>query len=139
MDAEGNGIPTLASKSEAANAIFPRSEPTPAQGLNPKALARAQAYIEQHLGEAFTLSDLASAACVSRFHFARAFRISMGQSPMEYVLQTRIERAKIALAQGRQKISAAAAEFGFFDHSHFARRFRRMTGVSPREFMRIHR
>lgn len=131
------GIPSIARDTNGASA-FERAEP-PAQGLNPRALARAQAFIEQHLGEPFTLSDLASAACVSRFHFARAFRVSTGLSPMEYVLRTRIERAKKALAEGRHKISAAAAEFGFFDHSHFARRFRRMTGVSPREFMRIHR
>jgi len=111
---------------------------TSRQGLNPKALARARAFIEAHIGESFTLGDLAAAACISRFHFARLFRVSTGRSPMEYVLQVRIERAKKTLAEGQQKISAAAAEFGFFDQSHFTRSFRRMTGLSPREFMRMH-
>ena len=135
------GATTTRSQALAHTAFADRrkDEAVGSQGLNSRAFARASAFIESHLGESFTLSDLARAACVSRFHFARLFRVSTGLSPMEYVLKMRIERAKCALAEGRQKISVAAAEFGFFDQSHFARTFRRMTGVSPTEFMRTHR
>jgi len=114
----------------------PPSPVHPAKGLSPPALARVQAYIAAHLGESFSLSDLACAACISRFHFARRFRASTGCSPMEFVLHARMEAAKRLLAQGDQKIAATAAALGFFDQSHFTRTFRRVTGVSPRTFSR---
>jgi AraC-like DNA-binding protein len=108
------------------------------RGLSSRALARALDYIERHIGDTITLADIASAACISRFHFARLFRISTGRSPMEFVLAKRIALAKEQLARGPQKISATAASLGFFDQSHFTRTFRRMTGYSPREFCHLH-
>ena len=109
-----------------------------ARGLSPRALARALDYIEHHIGDTLTLADIASAACISRFHFARLFRVSTGRSPMEFVLAKRIALAQEQLARGPQKISATAASLGFFDQSHFTRTFRRMTGYSPREFCHLH-
>lgn len=109
-----------------------------ARGLSPRALARALDYIERHIGDTLTLADIAGAACISRFHFARLFRVSTGRSPMEFVLAKRIALAKEQLARGPQKISATAASLGFFDQSHFTRTFRRMTGYSPREFCHLH-
>ncbi|HMM24615.1 helix-turn-helix transcriptional regulator [Pseudoxanthomonas mexicana] len=109
-----------------------------ARGLSPRALARALDYIERHIGDTITLADIASAACISRFHFARLFRVSTGRSPMEFVLAKRIALAQEQLARGPQKISATAASLGFFDQSHFTRTFRRMTGYSPREFCHLH-
>ena len=109
-----------------------------ARGLSPRALGRALDYIERHIGDTITLADIASAACISRFHFARLFRVSTGRSPMEFVLAKRIALAQEQLARGPQKISATAASLGFFDQSHFTRTFRRMTGYSPREFCHLH-
>jgi AraC-like DNA-binding protein len=82
------------------------------------------------------LADLARAACVSRFHFARLFRQSTGQSPMRYVARYRVERAKRLLAEGGRHISDIAVETGFFDQSHLTRVFRRVVGVTPARFAR---
>lgn len=112
--------------------------PVRGRGLNARALARAMDYIDRHIGDNLSLSDIAASACISRFHFARLFRVSTGRSPMEYVLARRIALAKAQLARGPQKISATAASLGFFDQSHFTRTFRRMTGYSPREFRLMH-
>lgn len=121
------------------SAIKPVTALPPApNGLGERALQRTHAYINKHLCENFTLSDLANAACISRFHFARLFRASTGSSPMEYVLKLRMEAAKEMLARGDQKIATTAAALGFFDQSHFTRTFRRMTGVSPRAFSQLH-
>jgi AraC family transcriptional regulator len=108
-----------------------------AQGLSTAALERAHAYIAAHLCESFGLDDIARAACISRFHFARLFRASTGSSPMEYVLKLRMDAAKQMLASGHQKIATTAAALGFFDQSHFTRTFRRMTGLSPRAYSRL--
>lgn len=113
-------------------------DPRPAAGLNDRAFRRADAFILHNLGRAFTLTDIASAACVSRFHFARQFRQRTGCSPMAYVMRLRLERAKEMLARGDQRIADTAAALGFYDQSHFTRTFRRATGVSPRAFSRQH-
>lgn len=104
--------------------------------LSPRALANVCAYIDAHLSDAITLEDLAAAACISRFHFARLFRASTGCSPMQFVRRTRVDRAIRLLLQAPQPIATIAVDLGFFDQSHFTRTFRRMTGVPPGRFSR---
>lgn len=106
------------------------------RGLSRNALARTLDFMERNLGGEIGLDDIARAACVSRSHFARLFRVSMGDSPMGYLLRLRIERAKTLLARNDQTICAIALTLGFFDQSHFSRTFRRMTGQSPSQFAR---
>lgn len=119
-------------------AEFPRIEHRAPRGLSRRALTRACSYIAENLGERFTLDDLARQAGVSRFHFARLFRVSTGDSPMAYLLKSRIERAKQMLLQDDRPVCEIAAALGFCDQSHLTRTFRRMTGLTPREFARQH-
>lgn len=112
--------------------------PRPARGLSSKSLTRARQFMEHNIGSNFTLEQLAKAACVSRAHFARLFRVSTGTTPMAYLLKMRIEHAKPLLLR-RQRVSDVAAALGFCDQSHFSRVFRRTTGLTPREFARINR
>ena len=105
-----------------------------APSLSPRALARVRDYVDAHLRDAIRLEDLAAAACISRFHFARLFRASTGASPMQYVRHARVTAAKAMLAQSDPSIAEVAAELGFFDHSHFTRTFRSVTGVSPGQY-----
>jgi AraC family transcriptional regulator len=119
-------------------ADLPRLEQPALRGLSRRALTRACSYIAENLGERFTLNDLARQAGVSRFHFARLFRISTGDSPMAYLLKSRIERAKQMLLQEDRPVCEIAAALGFCDQSHLTRTFRRLTGLTPREFARRH-
>lgn len=105
-------------------------------GLSQRALRSAITYIEINLGERFTLDTLATAAGVSRFHFARLFRISTGRSPMEFLMRARIERGKQLLKTTEFSICSIAALLGFCDQSHFTRTFRRVTGMAPRDYLR---
>ena len=109
---------------------------TAQRGLSRRTLALALAYMENNLGESFTLNDLGRAIGISPFHFSRLFRISTGQSPMGYLRRLRIERSKTMLLQGERKKADIAMTLGFSDQSHFTRTFRRMTGVSPGEYVR---
>jgi transcriptional regulator GlxA family with amidase domain len=104
--------------------------------LSPRALRLALAFIEANLGERFSLDELAASAGISRFHFARLFRSTMGHSPMEYLMRLRVERSTCLLARGETSICEIAASLGFCDQSHFTRTFRRMRGTSPRDFAR---
>jgi AraC family transcriptional regulator len=91
-------------------------------------------HIDNNLGEHMSLDQLANLAGVSRFHFARQFRVSMGESPMEHLRRARIERAKTILRRDDTTIAEVAVRLGFADQSHFTRTFGRIVGVSPRSF-----
>jgi AraC family transcriptional regulator len=105
--------------------------------LTARRFARVRDYIEHNLGEAISLEDLARVAGVSRFHFARQFRAYTGQSPMGYLLRTRVERAKTLLRDSRARVVDISAELGFADQSHFARTFRRLVGMPPSAYARV--
>ena len=105
-------------------------------GLPGSAQRRIRAYIDAHIGEHISLDDLAHQAGVSRFHFARQFRLSTGVSPMEYLRRVRIERSKSILQSRETTIAEVAATLGFSDQSHFTRTFGRLVGVSPGSFAR---
>lgn len=99
-----------------------------------RAVARALQYIDTHLYEPIGVTQLAGAACMSRFHFARVFRDALGASPMEYLRRRRLERAQAMLREGRHTISQIATDLCFFDQSHFVRSFRNATGCTPARF-----
>jgi AraC-like DNA-binding protein len=105
-------------------------------GLAGGALRRVRTYIDDHIGERISLDELARQAGVSRFHFARQFRLSTGESPMGYLRRLRIERSKSILQNRDTTIAEIAARLGFSDQSHFTRIFGRLVGVSPGSFAR---
>ena len=89
------------------------------------------AFVEEHLGEHFTLHELALAAGVSPFHFVRIFKQMTGLTPHQYVMSRRIARARQLLEEGVMPIAAIAAETGFASQSHLTELFRREVGVTP--------
>jgi AraC family transcriptional regulator len=105
-------------------------------GLPGGALRRVRSYIDNHIGDRISLDELAHQAGVSRFHFARQFRHSTGESPMGYLRRLRIERSKSILQTRDSTIAEVAARLGFSDQSHFTRIFGRLVGVSPGNFAR---
>jgi AraC family transcriptional regulator len=102
--------------------------------LKLRAFREVADYIEQHIDERLSLGELARVAGVSRFHFARQFRLRTGESPMGFLLRARIERGKRLLREGAASIGDVAASLGFADQSHFTRTFKRLVGVPPSEY-----
>jgi AraC family transcriptional regulator len=88
-------------------------------------------YIQEHLDQQLTLTELSQLAGISPSHFARSFKEVTGVTPHQYVLNARVERAKALLLQGKLTIAEIASNVGFFDQSHFTRYFKRLTGVTP--------
>jgi AraC-like DNA-binding protein len=103
-------------------------------GLPRYKLRRVMAYVDAGLGGPISLDDLASVAGVSRFHFHRQFRKSVGVTPREYVLRARIERAKGLLTESDLTVGEVSGAVGFADQSHFSNIFRRLTAMTPRSF-----
>jgi AraC family transcriptional regulator len=106
-----------------------------AQGGLPRArLLRVLDYINDNSHADVRLSDLAGVAETSLFHFARLFRECMGVPPHQYLMQQRIEKAKLLLRTPRHNVNQVASATGFANASHFAKVFRRIVGVSPTDW-----
>ena len=104
-------------------------------GRLPEASLRAALdYVGDNLTTDLSLAQIATAANLSPYHFARAFKRSTGLAPHQYVVEQRIERAKALLANTGLSVGEVAARVGFSSPSHFARQFRRLVGVSPGSF-----
>jgi AraC family transcriptional regulator len=103
-------------------------------GLPPRHLRRIFDYIDTHLDEEIKLANLAQLLDMSQFHFSRLFKQSTGNSPYQYLMQQRIERAKYLLKQTDQSIMNIALNCGFNSHSHLTKKFRQMTGITPKEY-----
>ena len=97
-------------------------------------LRRVLSYIEDNIGKSLNLDDLASVACLSRFHFARVFKGETGRAPHAYILERRIARAIQLLRETDLTSSEITDRCGFASLSHLSERLRRMTGKTPREF-----
>jgi AraC family transcriptional regulator len=104
-------------------------------GLDGGRLRRVLGYVEEHLAEDITVADLANVACLSIFHFTRAFAGAMGVPPHRYVSQRRLESAKAMIATG-SSLSEIAFKCQFSSQSSFTRAFRRATGMTPNEYRR---
>lgn len=105
-------------------------------GFQPGGLARWQArralaHIEENLGSKIAIRELAGLVAFSKSHFSRAFKRSLGLSPMAYVTRRRVERAKVMMVSTDAQLTEIALACGFADQSHLNRSFRRVVGMSP--------
>ena len=107
------------------------ARPAPASTLTPRQLARVVDHVRAHLADDLALDDLARQARLSPFHFARLFRRTTGQSPHQFILGQRAERARRLLEEGDLPLVLVAAECGFASQSHLTRVFRERIGTTP--------
>lgn len=114
----------------------PAAAITPRQGLAPWQVRRVLAYIDANLDQSIRNKDLAAVARLSEFHFNVAFRSSVGDSPHEYVIRRRIERAQGLMLSTDAPLSEIAVECGLADQAHFTRLFRRIVGETPAAWRR---
>lgn len=108
--------------------------PLESGGLPRFKLRRAVEYIHDNVGKDIGFRDIAEHVQMSAYHFARMFKQSTGQSPHNYLVRCRIERAKALLAEARLPISDVAFEVGYKSQSHFTTCFGRLAGVTPGAF-----
>ncbi len=94
-------------------------------------------YIEAHLADEITLSDIADVAHFSPFHFHRVFAAITGETLGHFITRTRLERAASLLLQHpRRTVTEVASEVGFPNPSSFSRAFRKLYGMSATDWRR---
>ena len=108
----------------------------PRGGLAPWQLRRARELLSANLGGAIALRDIAQECGLSVSHFSRAFRVSAGMAPHQWLLQRRVDHARNLLPDLRMSLSDVALASGFADQSHFTRVFSRLAGCSPGNWRR---
>jgi AraC family transcriptional regulator len=108
-----------------------RRELSPRPVMPKTRLKRVLAYIDERADENLRLAELAKAAGMSMFHFAKLFKQSTGHSPHRYALRRRMEKAKQLLREEDASVLEISVRTGFVDQRHFTKVFRRFTGLTP--------
>ena len=105
-------------------------------GLSRANRTRLEEYMRVHLSDTITLSDLAQIIGMTTRHLSRAFRASFSETPMQYIVALRMEKAIRMLTETRVPITEVALDCGFSHQQHFAASFNKAVGCSPSEFRR---
>lgn len=98
------------------------------------AVGRAQQYMERHYSENITVAMLAEMGHLSESNFNRVFKKETGRTPIEYLIEVRIEKSKTLLRRKEIPITEIAMRCGFGSSAHFASGFKRVTKVSPSQY-----
>lgn len=101
-----------------------------------EAVQRMQDYVEAHLAEPITLTQLADAAGYSPWHASRLFHHLVGMQPLDYARSRRMTMAAQSLRQGGQGVLDTAISLSFGSHEGFTRAFNREFGLSPSDYAR---
>ncbi|MBD2100411.1 helix-turn-helix domain-containing protein [Leptolyngbya sp. FACHB-261] len=90
-------------------------------------------YIHTHLDRDLSLAGIAKVINISPTYFASLFKSAMGISSYQYVIQQRVERAKLMLSKTDLTIAEIASQVGFSSQSHLTQQFKRFTETTPKQ------
>jgi AraC family transcriptional regulator len=105
-------------------------------GLGSARLRKINELVHAKMEDDLGLDEMAQSVGLSTAHFARMFRKSTGESPHQFVLRRRLERATAMLRAPDARVLDVAMACGFKTQQHFAQAFRDVWGVSPTEYRR---
>jgi AraC family transcriptional regulator len=117
----------------------PIGGPNARGGLAAWQLQRARDFINVNLAHDPSIAGVAHECGLSSGYFARAFKLSTGVPPYQWLTKMRVERAKELLRDPRCELADIALHCGFVDQSHFTRVFSRSEGYSPGRWRRLQR
>ena len=111
--------------------VLPKTEATRIQINNQVRLQKMLTYIYENYTESVTLEDIAKAADISRSEAGRCFRTYMGCSPVEALIQYRLQMAHRLLSERTQTIQQISYACGFNSTNYFSRQFKKRYGYAP--------
>lgn len=104
--------------------------------LPPHKLKQVIEFINHHLEQNLTVSEIADVTGLSQNYFLRSFKNSTGKTPHQFLIEQRIERAK-SLLTTFLPLAEIAVQCGFSSQSHFNTHFRLLTGIPPGQFRQL--
>jgi len=112
----------------------PRSAAMPIRELNTPI-----EYIKQNYSENISIEKLAEACHVSISTLERRFKKHLSKTPVQYLMEVRLDNARIMIFDTEKNISSIAQETGFVDNSHFTRAYKKCFSISPSEDRKLNR
>lgn len=97
-------------------------------------IAKALKTISEKDGKFVTVDALACDACMSKDHFIRLFRQEVGDTPAQFIINSKMTNAKLMLASENMPIKDVAYNLGYYDLSYFTRLFKKHTNFTPRQY-----
>ena len=94
-------------------------------------LRRARDHVDRYHRDPLDLEELARVAGVSKYHFARSFEATYGETPIRYLTRRRIERAQDLLRAANLTITEICMLVGFSSLGSFSSRFTQLVGETP--------
>lgn len=91
-------------------------------------------YIRDNLTEEINVDKLADKACMSKSSFFKAFKNTLGESPIDYLNSERIKLAKKLIRNTNHKLKEVAYQSGFNNVSYFNRQFKRIENITPKQY-----
>lgn len=107
---------------------LPRSQSTPIRELNTPI-----EYIQQNFAENISIEKLAQACHVSMSTLERRFKKHLSKTPLQYLMEVRLDNARVMIFESGKSLSNIAQETGFVDNSHFTRAYKKRFSLSPSE------
>lgn len=113
------------------------------RGAAPKSTSRdsaaARRYIDLHYRENITLDTVAQAVHISKYHLSHVFRREYGISPIQYMLELRLQECRELLRTTDYPVSLISRMAGFSSPSYFSQRFAKAEGMTPAQYRKMHR
>lgn len=97
-------------------------------------IVKLEAYVEKNIGREITLEELAAKAGYNKTYFVKKFKTIWATTPMQFVNDKRLEKAKLMLASTDMSITEISESTGFMCIHAFSRNFRRNFGITPSEY-----
>lgn len=104
--------------------------------LYPDSIAQATYFIKNHYNFPITLDDIVNSSGLSKYHFTRLFRDTVGLTPIKYLAEIRINKAIELLKDQSLKVEDIALKVGFANSNYFCKVFRSSIGIPPGEYRR---
>ncbi|WP_108808130.1 helix-turn-helix domain-containing protein [Aquimarina spinulae] len=97
-------------------------------------LFEAREYIHLYYAHKISLSTLAGISGISKYHFARVFKICFKMTPLQMQEQLRMEKARELLHSGKISLTSIAYQLGYTDLASFSKRFKKYYKISPSQY-----
>lgn len=94
-------------------------------------------YILSHYADKLTTAELAKKWYLSEYYFCKFFKSTTGQSPMNYINRTRIEKSATLLKNTDESITNIAIKVGFNDVNYYSRTFKKFMNMSPTQYRKM--
>lgn len=101
------------------------------RSLDQERIKRVLVFVEENISENISVGDLATQAGFSLFHFSRAFKLAVGVSPHQYILQRRVDVACEMLSKTKVGLAEIAYRVGFSSQAHMTTAFKKRFGTTP--------